>query len=238
MATIVIVHGGWAGAWMYKDLARELQAKGHEVYRPSLTGVGERSHLMRADITLDTHIMDVVNVLEYEELTDVILAGHSSGGFVISGVAARVGHRIRKLVYMDALVPKDGQAIALEHTPPEMLIRFLKAGADTPWLMQFAGSQPQAKPRPGGTVIDYKKIGPMPLLTAIQAVKLGGTEHLVKERTFIHADGGAYSPFTALAEELRRDPAWKVRTIHTGHTIVDEDYVGLARMLDEEAQPA
>ena len=100
-----------------------------------------------------------------------------------------------------------------------MMIRFLKSGSDKPWLMQFAGSQPKAPPRPGGTVIDYSKIGPMPLLTALQAVKLGGTEHLVKERTFIHADGGAYSPFTALAEELRRDP--RLEGAHDPHRAHD-----------------
>src|SRR3569833_4737141 len=201
MSVIVIVHGGWAGGWMYKDLARELQALGHEVYRASLTGSGERSHLMRPDISLDTHIRDVVNILEYEELTDVVLVGHSYGGFVISGAAARAGERIRKLVYLDAFEPRDGQAM-IEFTPPQMLARFLKTKGREPWLLPFPGSLARAPQQPGGSVIDFAKLGPMPLLTLLQPIRLGGAEHLVRERTFIHADGLTPSPFSAVDEEL------------------------------------
>ena len=113
MATYVLVHGAWHGGWCWKRVAPLLRAAGHEVYTytPTLTGLGERAHLLSRDIDLDTHITDIVNVLAYEELTDVVLVGHSYGGMVIAGVADRVPERVAHLVYLDAFVPRDGQAV-------------------------------------------------------------------------------------------------------------------------------
>ena len=99
MATYVLVHGAWHGSWCWKRVRRALQAAGHEVFTPTLTGVGERSHLLSQEINLDTHIHDVVNLIQWEELSDVILCGHSYGGFVISGAADRIPDKIRALVY-------------------------------------------------------------------------------------------------------------------------------------------
>jgi pimeloyl-ACP methyl ester carboxylesterase len=110
--TYVLVHGAWGGAWAFRRVDTLLTAAGHHVVRPTLTGLGERVHLMRADVGLDTHVDDVVNVLRYEDLTDVVLVGHSYGGMVISGVAERVPDRIRHLVYLDAFVPEDGESVA------------------------------------------------------------------------------------------------------------------------------
>lgn len=108
--TIVIVHGAWGGAWAFKKVDALLRQRGFEVYRPQLTGQGERVHLARPDIGLNTHIDDVVNMILYEDLHDIILVGHSYGGMVISGVADRVPDRIRRLVYLDAMVPNDGDS--------------------------------------------------------------------------------------------------------------------------------
>jgi pimeloyl-ACP methyl ester carboxylesterase len=112
MATYVLVHGGGHGGWCYQRLAPLLRDAGHEVYAPTLTGLGERSHLLDPRIDLDTHITDVVNVLRYEDLTDVILAGHSYGGLVITGVADRAGDRVGHLVFMDAAIPVGGDSLA------------------------------------------------------------------------------------------------------------------------------
>lgn len=109
--TIVFVHGAWGGGWDYKSMEAILGRQGYDVYRPSLTGLGERAHLNSPDVDLDTHIMDIVNVLEFEGLTDVILVGHSYGGMVITGVAHRVPERIAHLVYVDAILPKDGESV-------------------------------------------------------------------------------------------------------------------------------
>ena len=102
MATYVLVHGGGHGGWCYQRVARILRAAGHDVYTPTLTGLGERSHLVSADVDLDLHIRDIVAVLHYEDLRDVILVGHSYGGMVITGVADRATDRVGRLVYLDA----------------------------------------------------------------------------------------------------------------------------------------
>ena len=109
--TYVLVHGAWHGSWCWKRVRKNLQGTGHQVFTPTLTGVGERSHLNSATVDLSTHIADVVNLLRWEELSDVILCGHSYGGSVIRGIADRVPERIRTLVYLDAFVPEDGECV-------------------------------------------------------------------------------------------------------------------------------
>jgi pimeloyl-ACP methyl ester carboxylesterase len=111
MATYVLVHGGGHGGWCYQRVARLLRSAGHEVYTPTLTGLGERSHLLSPGIDLDLHITDVVAVLDYEDLRDVILVGHSYGGMVITGVADRAAARIGRIVYLDAATPVNGQSL-------------------------------------------------------------------------------------------------------------------------------
>ncbi len=111
MATFVLVPGGGHGGWCYQPVARRLRAAGHEVHAVTLTGVGERSHLLWPGIGLDTHLTDVVNVLHYEDLCDVILVGHSYGGMVITGVADRAYDRVGRIVYLDAANPVDGQSL-------------------------------------------------------------------------------------------------------------------------------
>jgi len=111
MATYVLVHGGGHGGWCYQRVARVLRTAGHDVYTPTMTGLGERSHLLSPKIDLDLHIRDIVAVLHYEDLRDVILVGHSYGGMVITGVADRAADRIGRLVYLDAANPENGQSL-------------------------------------------------------------------------------------------------------------------------------
>lgn len=120
MSTFVLVHGGWDGGWAWRPVARELQAAGHEVFTPTLTGSGERVHLASPVIGLDTHVLDVVNVLRYEDLADVILVGFSYGGMVVTGVAEQAPERIAQLIYLDAFAPQDGQSAA-DLTGPEIM---------------------------------------------------------------------------------------------------------------------
>jgi len=109
-STYVIVHGAWGGAWQFKKTAKLLQESGQEVYRPSLTGLGEKHHLAHKDIDLQVHIKDVVNSILFENLKDVVLVGHSYGGMVVTGVADSIPERIKKIVYLDAIVPEDGES--------------------------------------------------------------------------------------------------------------------------------
>lgn len=111
MATFVLVHGGGHGGWCYDKVARHLRNEGHDVYTPTLTGLGERRHLLTTQTNLTTHITDVVNTMIFEGLSEVILVGHSYGGMVITGVADRAPERIRELVYLDAAHPANGQSL-------------------------------------------------------------------------------------------------------------------------------
>jgi pimeloyl-ACP methyl ester carboxylesterase len=111
MATYVLVHGGGHGGWCYQRVARLLEAAGHEVYAPTMSGLGERSHLLSPDIDLNMHISDIVAVLHYEDLHDVILVGHSYGGMVITGAADRAANRVGRIVYLDAANPVNGQSL-------------------------------------------------------------------------------------------------------------------------------
>lgn len=110
--TIVFVHGAWGGGWQYTKVQPLLEQAGHTVYRPTMTGLGERVHLGGPDVGLSTHIEDIVKVLEFEDLRDVVLVGHSYGGMVIAGVAERVPERIAKLIFFDAILPENGESVA------------------------------------------------------------------------------------------------------------------------------
>ena len=111
MATFVLVHPAWFGGWCWKKVAPILRGRGHEVFTPTLTGLGERAHLANREVGLGTHIEDVANVLKFEDIRDAILVGNSSGGMVITGVADRMPERIAHVVYLDAFVPEDGQSL-------------------------------------------------------------------------------------------------------------------------------
>jgi pimeloyl-ACP methyl ester carboxylesterase len=111
MADYVLIHGAWHGSWCWTRVRRLLSAKAHQVFTPTLTGIGERSHLLSPDIGLDTHVADVTNLMLWEDLRDVVLVGHSYGGVVARHVADQMPDRIRSLVYLDAFVPDNGKAV-------------------------------------------------------------------------------------------------------------------------------
>ncbi len=125
--TFVLVHGAWHGGWCWSRLAARLRAKGHKVYTPTLTGLGERSHLLSADITLNTFVDDVANLIRWEELSNVVLVGHSFGGLVISGVADVMPRCIQQLIYLDAFILPSGTSTF--DTLPEKIVDSMVASA-------------------------------------------------------------------------------------------------------------
>jgi pimeloyl-ACP methyl ester carboxylesterase len=129
MTTYVLVHGAWHGSWCWKRVRKALQAEGHEVFTPTLTGVGERFHVSSPSINLDTHIADVVNLIPWEELSEIVLCDHSYGGCVISGAADPVPDRIRAVVYLDAFVPEDGERMF--NLVPEERVQGMRQQAKT-----------------------------------------------------------------------------------------------------------
>lgn len=153
--TIVIVHGAWGGSWAFRKVEALLREKGFNVHRPQLTGLGERVHLARADVGLTTHIEDVVNMILYEDLHDVILMGHSYGGMVITGVADRVPDRIRKLIYVDAFVPNDGESVmSFSATRGDWLKPMIKGDFIVPPWVKPDQPPPHDVPQPLRTFTD------------------------------------------------------------------------------------
>ena len=153
MATFVLVHGAWNGGWYWRKLTPLLREQGHVVLTPTLTGLGERSHLFSEDIDLLTHIRDIVNVVVFEDLSDVVLVGHSYGGMVIAGVADRVPTRLAHLIYVDAFLPRNGESMVdctvgmtddVVGTIPETAVEFgLLEPGDMAWIAPRLGVQPR-----------------------------------------------------------------------------------------------
>lgn len=142
MATFVLVHGGGHGGWCYQPVARRIRAHGHEVYTPTLTGLGEREHLRSAAVDLDMHVTDVVKLLEFEDLRNVILVGHSYGGMVITGAADRAAERVGHLVYLDAAWPKNGQSLVDSAGAAILAARAGARVVDGVELVLFPGEDP------------------------------------------------------------------------------------------------
>jgi pimeloyl-ACP methyl ester carboxylesterase len=144
----VIVHGAWGAGYEWKEVGGRLRAEGFDVYRPTLTGMGERSHLSSPDIDLETHIMDVVNTILFESLRDVTLVAHSYGGVVATGVADRVPDRIKKVVYVDAFLPENGESA---NTSIGIRERPEPGGFVPPMWKVTPGPPPHAMPQPAKT---------------------------------------------------------------------------------------
>jgi pimeloyl-ACP methyl ester carboxylesterase len=142
MTTFVLVHGGGHGGWCYQPVARLLRAQGHEVYTPTMTGLGEREHLLSTAIDLDMQIADIVKVLQYEDLKDVILVGHSYGGMIITGVADRATDRVGHIVYLDAAMPQNGQSLVDVAGPFILAARADGKVVDGVELVLFPGKDP------------------------------------------------------------------------------------------------
>ncbi len=173
LATIVVAHGAWSSAWAWQKMRPLLRAAGHELYTPSYTGLGERGHLANPAIDLDTHINDVLGVLKFEDLKDVVLIGHSYGGMVATGVADRSEGRVTKLIYLDAFAPRDGQSL-FHLVGPETEARMRQGAVET-----GDGWRVPANPMPPDTPADYVAWAlprrlPHPIRCFEQALALSG----------------------------------------------------------------
>jgi pimeloyl-ACP methyl ester carboxylesterase len=230
MATFVLVHGAWHGSWCWKRVRKALQAEGHDVFAPTLTGVGERSHLISPQVGLDTHIADVVNLIRWEELTDVVLCGHSYGGAVITGAADRVADRIKALVYLDAFVLGDGQAV-YDVLPPEAREPQI-SGAIYGWQVQPITAEFFRVNATDRAWVD-QQCTPQPLATFAQPVRLRNSIPAEK-CTHILATGWEFSPFPPL-HEIAKSKGWKTRTIDCGHDVMLDRPNELVAMLRDAA---
>ncbi len=219
MATFVLVHGAWHGSWCWKRVRKALQSQGHDVFTPTLTGVGERSHLLSPHVNLDTHIDDVVNLIRWEELSDVVICGHSYGGAVISGVADRVPDRVGALVYLDAFVLENGQSLH-DTLPPDQKSLQIE-------LAQQHGEGWKVPPIPAGVfgvnATDLEWVNGQctmqSLATFQQAVTLTRNRNMVENVTFILATGWSGSPFHQFYDGAKTR-GWKTLTMSCGHDVM------------------
>ena len=217
MATYVLVHGAWGGAHTYRLVRPMLRGAGHEVFTPSLTGIGERSHLASPQVDLSTQVLDVANTLYYEDLRDVVLLGFSYGGMVVTGALEHVADRVRHLVYLDAFVPADGQSLnAMNGQAPRRGGLF---GNDwlVPPIERFRADDEHAEwerarrtAHPGGCFDEPVRLA-KPL------------EEFPFTRTYVKATGEPRPPegdaFWAAADRYRDHPAWSYHEVGTNHLI-------------------
>lgn len=219
MSTFVLVHGAWHGSWCWKRVRRALQAQGHEVFTPALTGVGERSHLLSRAVNLGTHIDDVVNLILWEELSDVVLCGHSYGGCVISGVAERIPERIRSLVYLDAFVLEDGENLLqnVHESQRNLLLEGTKNSGEGWKVPPIPGEVFNVNASDLAWV--NRQCTVQPLACFEQRLSLGEGIHGIKDVTFILATGWQDSPFPR-AYERAKARGWKTLSIACGHDVM------------------
>lgn len=233
MANFVLVHGAFQGGWVYARVARMLRGAGHEVYTPTLTGLGERSHLADRAINLDTHIQDIVNVFKYEDITDAILCGHSYGGMVITGVASEIGERIRTLFYLDAYAPAKGQSL-MSIAGAQIALAFLDQASESGGLIPAIPANIFNVNQADAAWVDSMSV-PQPLATFAQAAKAGVESVSVPNRTYVFATANGGDWFTSTYAVLKDDPQWTMHTALCGHNIMLDSPVELTSLLLKEA---
>jgi pimeloyl-ACP methyl ester carboxylesterase len=227
MANFVLVHGAWHGGWCYRQTADALRAAGHAVFTPTHTGVGERAHQSAENITLETHIRDVCGCIEWEELSDVILVGHSYGGMVITGVADRMSEKIRSLVYLDAFVPEHGDSLSgllSKALAPEVAGLFLgsfrgTALQDHSGLMQPIPAEMFNIAAANRARVD-RLCRPQALATFEMPLLLTGGIDRIKDRLYILADNWDPSPFRYFAAKMEKAPGWRLVKMPVSHDVM------------------
>ena len=240
MATYVLVHGAWHGAWCWRRVVPLLETKGHAVLTPTLSGVGELAHLATPELGTDDHVTDVVNALTAAGVRDAVLVGHSYGGIVIGAAAHRTPERIRHLVYLDALVPKDN-ASAADVAPPAWIEmnRTLADQSGGGWLLPPpAVEHPFGITDPADVAWVRANLTPHPLKTFTDRVRLGNPRADSIPKTYIRCPLRANPGPDTLshhAEAARRSPEWRYREIASDHDPMITHPRELAALLLEAA---
>jgi len=221
MSTFVLVHGSCFGGWVWRSVAEPLRRLGHIVYTPTLTGLGERVHLAHPGVDLETHVQDIVNVLDFEDLHDVILIGHSYSGMVITGVAERSPERLARLVYLSATVPEDGQSV-YDASPPQFRevveTQAREHGDGWCWPLPPAAELDQFMTLEGFTDADkrwiWSKATPQPVGTYAQPLQVRNPAARAIPRAYIY---GTLDVPLPIIEQARTSPDWDFHELPSGH---------------------
>lgn len=215
----ILIHGAWHGGWVWQTVAQTLRQQGYTVYTPTLTGLGERAHLLSDTITLDTFISDIINLIKWENLDNIILLGHSFGGTVITGVAEKIPDKIRQLVYLDGFILENG--ISTFDTLPENTVQKLKNSA----LTHCNGL---ALPAPSPKLLGYPNeqtvtehitglLTPHPIGTYASALSLHHPVGNYLPVTYIECNNPPYAPVDASKEFARKQPGWIIEKLDASH---------------------
>jgi pimeloyl-ACP methyl ester carboxylesterase len=217
--TFVLLHGAWHGGWCWRRTSDLLEKQGHKVFTPTLTGVGERSHLLSKDINLDTHITDVVNVFKWEDLKDVCLVAHSYGGWPASGALEHIGDRVSSIIWLDAFKPSNGEKV-MDYAS-EFNRKAFQDAIDR-------GEPGRAPPKAAVFRVNEKdrawvdsKTTPQPNGVAVQPIKLTGAREKIAKKTYIRAPRFPQPGFDKAFAECKADKTWKTyETTEAGHNVM------------------
>lgn len=217
MTTFVLLHGAYHGAWCWRDVAGFLRAAGHDVFTPTQTGVGERAHLLRRDITLETFVQDLVGVLESEELEDAVLVGHSFGGNALTGAAVRARSRIRSLIYLDSMIPVSGES-PLQSMIPEIAAARRKL-AEPSGGVSLPLPDPAVFGIPPGPSADWvrRRMTPHPFGTFDSAIHFDGPPGNGVPSTYVFCTEPVYESLAPSRERARAAPGWQWRELAASH---------------------
>ena len=233
MATYLLVHGAWHGGWCWREVRAGLELLGHKTYAPTLTGLGERAHLLSADITLDTHIGDVAKIIEDEQLEEVVLVGHSYAGALLPGVAERLPDQISRLVFLDAAILKDGESLFSLVDPAIVEDRRREARRLHDGL---------AIPVPSGEALGIRdaalwaevapRLTPHPIATYDSPARLSGMPGAGLACDYIRCVEPEYAPL-AWARERARHYGWPMHDLPSGHDAMLIAPADLVSLLDQ-----
>lgn len=231
-ATFLLVHGSWHGGWCYARVAEILRGEGHRVFTPTLTGLGDRSHLARCgSINCSTHIQDVVNLIQWEQLSEVVLCGHSYGGVVIAGVADFLPERIDSIVYLDAVIPRNGES-ALAGAEPQQLIELLKAVSEHGGQMLPPLPAARMNVNPADRAMVDALCTPQPFATLTECLELRGAHMEVAKKTFVLAtDWPGSAAIQRAYQRVRQDTKWTALEVPYGHDVMLDAPARLAEIL-------
>jgi pimeloyl-ACP methyl ester carboxylesterase len=227
--TFVLVHGAWHGGWCWRRVAELLRAQGHTVFTPTLTGLADRSHLLAPGVGLGTHVTDIVNLLKWEQLSDVVLCGHSYGGMIITGVAEKMQPAIRSIVYLDAFVPLNGESV-FDLTGPAVHKVLREAQAKN-----LIAVPPRSAEAFGVNVADRAWVDsqctPQPIATFTEKLAVTGANERIGKKAYIRAASYPSPGFDAALARVKADPSWRTFAAPCGHDVMIDEPKWLAKIL-------
>ena len=231
MTDFVLVHGAWHGGWCWRYVADRLTAHGHRVFTPTLTGLGERSHLLTAEVGLDTHITDIVNVIHWEELSDAVLVGHSYAGYVVSGAAEQIAGALKAVALVDAFLPTTGSPCAMVDDTTQGL-RDAIAAAPKTGTITLPGF-PASALGCSGSDADWvdELCTPQPIKTYTDRITVTGGLESVPRKLFVRTAFPAGNLDAAVTQVSGR-VGWEVATLTCGHDAMVADPDGLTALLE------